>query len=72
MGRASSIFDSFNSYDFANENDDLTDPSLLAMETSWDSTSPVDNLNMEPDAANDVVFVDPQPDASFDSTLFVR
>lgn len=71
-GGASFIFDNFNSYDFANENDDLTDPSLLAMGQSWDSTSSVDNLNIEPDVANDVVFVDHQPDTNVDYTLFVR
>lgn len=71
LGRSSFIFDNFNSYDFANDDNGLNDPSLLAMGTDLDFTSSVDNLNMEPDIANDVVFIDPWPDVNVDSALFV-
>lgn len=72
VGRASFIFDNLNPYDFGNDNEGLANPSLLAMEPSLDFTSSVDTSNVEPNVANDDVFVDLQPDSNFDSTLFVR
>ena len=67
--------DTLKPYDFLllDDDDQLADPFSLVTGPSWDSTSSVDSLNFEPDIAadHDDIFVDPQPDFSFDSTLFV-
>lgn len=64
-------FDALEPYKFLHD-DGLADPSILAVVPSWDFTSSVDSLNIKPDVANDDIFVDPQPEFSADSMLFVR